>query len=156
MLQSKIMWPEVCCPSLHGHIGSSASLNLYKYASVILCPVTSAVNSGVIGILFLIFAPVLGTRIGTWLLSSCWSIVAATVPVLFCLFRSLFLWSGFCRILCWDICHLGVFPWPVCRLLHYLRFRRGLSPICVARCRIMFLICSIRWPCLACFLRSLL
>jgi hypothetical protein len=49
MLQSKIMLSDVCCPSLHGQIGSSASLNLCKYALVIPCPVKSAVNSGVIG-----------------------------------------------------------------------------------------------------------
>jgi hypothetical protein len=41
---------DVCCPSLHGHVDLSSNLNLCRQALVFPCPVTSAVNSYVIGI----------------------------------------------------------------------------------------------------------
>src|SRR5215471_15594101 len=50
-------------PFVAGHIGSSASLYLCKYALVIPCPVTSAVNSGVIGIFIFNLCSNLGKKV---------------------------------------------------------------------------------------------
>jgi len=51
ILHSKIMWCDVFCASLQGQMISSATWILCRYAPVFPCPVRSAVNSGVIGIL---------------------------------------------------------------------------------------------------------
>ena len=51
ILQSYIKWFDDWVPSLHGHIGLSIILNLWRYDFVFPCPDTIAVNSDVIGIL---------------------------------------------------------------------------------------------------------
>ena len=133
------------------HIGSSANLNLCRYAFVFPCPVTRAVNSGIIGILIFNLCSSLGKKdrhmspfvVLVHCCCHCSSpvlLMSLANDVIGILANSMlrFLSSWAASLASLSAISLPSIPmWALTHLKCIFQF-------CVARCRIMFLIFSIR------------